>query len=124
MCIARRAMDHSERLPKWLQRPEDLRSRSPWHGWNAISRFMRNNFIRRHQLFEPTKALEGYLHLAESGGKPGSVPGGSFPPVNFPPKVGKRKMDNSPSLPVAAQVVDTILAQSPMERDTSAIITF
>ncbi len=83
MCIARRAMNHSERLPKWLQRPEDLRSRSPWHGWNALSRFMRNNSIRRHQLFEPTKALEGYLRLAESGGKP--------------PKVGKRKMDNSPS---------------------------
>jgi len=26
MAIARRAMHHSERLPKWLQRPEDHRS--------------------------------------------------------------------------------------------------
>ncbi len=109
MCIARRAMHHSERLPKWLQRPEDLRSRSPWHGWNALSRYMRHNSIRRHQLFEPTKALEGYLRLAESGGKPSEV--------------GKRKM-NSPSLPVAARVVDTIIAQSPMGRDYQQLSLF
>ncbi len=70
---------------------------------------MRNNSIRRHQLFEPTKALEGYLRLAESGGKPSEV--------------GKRKM-NSPSLPVAAQVVDTIIAQSPMEPDYQQLSLF
>ena len=71
---------------------------------------MRHNFIRRHELFEPTKALVGYLRLAERGGKP--------------PKVGKRKMENSPSLPVATQVVDTLLAQSPMGQDYHQLSLF
>lgn len=85
-------------------------SRSPWHGWNALSRFMCHNSIRRHQLFEPTTALEGYLRLAERGGKPS--------------KVGKRKMEQSPSMPVAEQLVATILAQSPMGQDYQQLSLF
>ena len=60
MTIARRAMSYSERAPKCLVRPEDL-ARHSWTTWNRISRFLKNNKIRRSKLFDWTKTLGDIL---------------------------------------------------------------
>ena len=60
MTIARRAIGHSERAPKCLVRLED-RPRHSWTTWNRVSRFLKNNKIRRSQLFDWTKTLEKVL---------------------------------------------------------------
>lgn len=60
MCIARRAMRLSERLPQCLARPED-RARHDWSAWNRIARFLKQHCIRRAQLFDWMKALVGIL---------------------------------------------------------------
>ena len=56
MTIARRAMNMSERPPQCLVRPED-RARHSWTTWNRVARFLKNNKIRRSQLFDWTKTL-------------------------------------------------------------------
>ena len=57
MVIARRAMNMSERAPSYLVRPED-RARHSWTTWNRVSRFLKNNKVRRCQLFDWMKTLE------------------------------------------------------------------
>lgn len=60
MVIARRAMKCSEKIPPCLEKPEDS-SKHSWSVWNRISRYLRDNFITRTQLFQWMKALEGIL---------------------------------------------------------------
>ena len=60
MVIARRAMRLSERLPQCLSRPED-RDRHDWSAWNRVSRHIKKHGIRRTQLFDWMKTLEGIL---------------------------------------------------------------
>jgi IS605 OrfB family transposase len=60
MVIARRAMNYSERAPKCLVRPED-RARHSWTTWNRIARFLKNNKVRRSELFDWMKTLEEML---------------------------------------------------------------
>jgi hypothetical protein len=60
MIIARRAMKCSEKVPPCLLKPEDFNKHS-WSAWNRISRYLRDNFITRTQLFQWMKALEGIL---------------------------------------------------------------
>lgn len=68
MCIARRAMNLSEKTPKCLLSPED-ESRHYWSAWNRVARYIKQHGLKRARLFQWTKALEGLLtscsHLAE-----------------------------------------------------------
>ena len=59
MAIARRAMRHSERVPTCLMSPED-EIKHPWAVWRKISLFLKRFYVKRHDLFNPTKALEGF----------------------------------------------------------------
>ncbi len=65
MTIARRAMGYSERAPQCLVRPED-RARHSWTTWNRIARFLKNNKIKRSQLFDWMKTLEKVLVISDS----------------------------------------------------------
>lgn len=60
MAIARRAMNFSEALPKCLARPED-QTKHCWSGWNRVSRYLKKHCIKRSQLFQWMKTLEGLL---------------------------------------------------------------
>ncbi len=75
MAIARRAMRHSERVPTCLVSPED-EAKHPWSVWRKISLFLKKSYIKRHELFNPTKALEGISVPRDgnlTGGKPPSL---------------------------------------------------
>jgi len=61
MAVARRAMNQSESLPSCLVRPED-QARHSWSAWNRVARYIKHNFIKRAQLFQWEKALEGILN--------------------------------------------------------------
>lgn len=65
MVIARRALGFKERIPKeWLEslsfsaEPVDSELDGFGGRWKTISNLIRNKLIRRHQLFDSTKALE------------------------------------------------------------------
>lgn len=58
MAIARRALNLSERLPKCLSLPED-KGKHSWSAWNRVARYIKLHRIRRTQLFQWMKALEG-----------------------------------------------------------------
>ena len=58
MVIARRAMNLSEKIPLCLSKPVDFGKHS-WNAWNRISRYIRGNRIKRTQLFQWMKVLEG-----------------------------------------------------------------
>lgn len=60
MTIARRAIGYSERAPQCLVRPEDL-ARHSWTTWNRVSRYLKNNKVKRSQLFDWTKTLEALI---------------------------------------------------------------
>lgn len=60
MCIARRAMQLSERLPQCLSRPEEP-ARPNWSAWNRVARYIKQHGIKRTQLFDWMKVLEGIL---------------------------------------------------------------
>lgn len=60
MCIARRAMNLSEKMPKCLHSPED-EGRHCWSAWNRVARYVKQHGLKRAQLFQWTKALEGLL---------------------------------------------------------------
>jgi len=64
MVIARRAMRLSERIPQCLSLPED-EGKHDWSAWNRVSRFIKKHGIKRTQLFEWMKALEGILTCSE-----------------------------------------------------------
>jgi IS605 OrfB family transposase len=64
MVIARRAMKCSEKVPPCLLKPEDF-NKHIWSAWNRISRYIRDNFISRSQLFQWMKTLEGILTIQE-----------------------------------------------------------
>lgn len=72
MTIARRALGHSERVPKCLVAPED-EAKHPWSVWRKISLFLKKSYIKRHELFNPTKALEG-MSFTRDGKKTGKKP--------------------------------------------------
>jgi hypothetical protein len=57
-------MKCSEKIPPCLEKPEDS-SKHSWSVWNRISRYLRDNFITRTQLFQWMKALEGILTIQE-----------------------------------------------------------
>ena len=68
MSIARRAMKMSEAIPQCLSSPVDD-GKHLWSAWNRVSRFIKKHGIRRTQLFQWMKALEGILnpeHLSPS----------------------------------------------------------
>lgn len=58
--IARRAMNLTERLPQCLATPED-EARHVWSAWNRVARYIKQHGIKRTQLFQWMKALEGIL---------------------------------------------------------------
>jgi len=60
MVIARRAMRFSERIPQCLSLPED-EAKHYWSAWNRVARFIKQHGIKRTQLFDWMKALEGIL---------------------------------------------------------------
>ncbi len=66
MTIARRAMNYSERAPYCLTRPED-RVKHSWTTWNRISRYLKNNKVRRSQLFNWMKTLEDIVLIGSNG---------------------------------------------------------
>ncbi|KST67458.1 IS200/IS605 family element transposase accessory protein TnpB [Mastigocoleus testarum] len=65
MVIARRAMKMSEAVPQCLSLPVDD-GKHAWSAWNRVSRFIKKHGIRRTQLFQWTKALEGILKWEHS----------------------------------------------------------
>ena len=67
MTIARRAMGYSERAPFCLVKPEDL-ARHSWTTWNRVSRYLKNNNVRRSQLFDWMKTLEDIVLIGSGGG--------------------------------------------------------
>lgn len=72
MAIARRAMRHSERVPTCLVSPED-EAKHPWSVWRKISLFLKRSYIKRHDLFNPTKALED-VSFPRDRNKTGNLP--------------------------------------------------
>ena len=72
MAIARRAMRYSERVPMCLVSPED-EAKHPWSVWRKISLFLKRSYIKRHQLFNPTKALED-VSFPRDRNKTGNLP--------------------------------------------------
>ncbi len=67
MIIARRAMGYSERAPHCLVKPEDL-ARHSWTTWNRVSRYLKNNKIKRSQLFNWMKTLEDIVLIGSDRG--------------------------------------------------------
>ena len=65
LVIARRAMRLSERLPQRLAAPED-EARHNWSAWNRVARYIKQHGIKRTQLFDWMKALEGILTSSPS----------------------------------------------------------
>lgn len=63
MVIARRAMRLSEKIPQCLSLPED-EGKHDWSAWNRVARFIKQHDIRRPQLFDWMKALEGILTMS------------------------------------------------------------
>ncbi len=60
MAIARRALRLTEKIPICLLKPEDFDKHS-WSSWRRVSSFIKKNFIKRTQLFQWMKVLEGFL---------------------------------------------------------------
>ncbi|MBR8827854.1 MAG: IS200/IS605 family accessory protein TnpB-related protein [Gomphosphaeria aponina SAG 52.96 = DSM 107014] len=60
MVIARRALKLTEKIPQCLLRPEDCNKHS-WTSWNKVARYIKQHCVRRGQLFQWKKALEGIL---------------------------------------------------------------
>ncbi len=60
LAIGRRALKLSEKIPKCLLRPEDV-NKHDWSHWRRVASFIKLHRIRRTQLFEWRKALEGIL---------------------------------------------------------------
>ncbi len=67
MTIARRAMSYSERAPQCLVKPGDL-ARHSWTTWNRVSRYLKNNKIKRSQLFNWMKTLEDIVLIGSDRG--------------------------------------------------------
>ncbi len=60
LVIGRRALKLSEKIPKCLLRPEDV-NKHDWSHWRRVASFIKLHRIRRTQLFQWRKALEGIL---------------------------------------------------------------
>jgi len=60
LVIGRRALKLSEKIPQCLLRPEDV-NKHDWSHWRRVASFIKLNRIRRTQLFQWRKALEGIL---------------------------------------------------------------
>ncbi|NET42452.1 hypothetical protein [Okeania sp. SIO2B3] len=60
LTISRRALKLSEKIPKCLLRPEDV-NKHDWSHWRRVASFIKLHRIRRTQLFQWRKALEGIL---------------------------------------------------------------
>ncbi|MGD1713659.1 hypothetical protein [Dapis sp. BLCC M172] len=60
LVIGRRALKLSEKIPKCLLRPEDV-NKHDWSHWRRVASFIKLHLIRRTQLFQWRKALEGIL---------------------------------------------------------------
>ncbi len=60
LVIGRRAMGLSENIPQCLLRPEDV-SKHSWSSWRRVARYIKQHQLRRTQLFQWMKALEGIL---------------------------------------------------------------
>ncbi len=60
LTIGRRALKLSEKIPKCLLRPEDI-NKHDWSHWRRVASFIKLHCIRRTQLFQWRKALEGIL---------------------------------------------------------------
>lgn len=89
MVIARRAMKLREQIPQCLATPED-KARHDWSAWNRVSRYIKKHTIKRTQLFDWMKALEGIL----------TMPSGVA--------------EHQPSMPVASQTGELLIPhQSP-----------
>ncbi|NET43032.1 hypothetical protein [Okeania sp. SIO2B3] len=58
LVIGRRALKLSEKIPKCLLRPEDV-NKHDWSHWRRVASFIKLHRIRRTQLFQGRKALEG-----------------------------------------------------------------
>ncbi|MBR8828989.1 MAG: hypothetical protein DSM107014_14005, partial [Gomphosphaeria aponina SAG 52.96 = DSM 107014] len=65
MVIARRALKLTEKIPQCLLKPEDL-SKHSWTSWNKVARYIKQHYIRRSQLFQWKKALEGSIRLPDN----------------------------------------------------------
>ncbi|NET27976.1 hypothetical protein [Okeania sp. SIO1I7] len=60
LVIGRRSLKLSEKIPKCLLRPEDVNKHDRSH-WRRVASFIKLHSIRRTQLFQWRKALEGIL---------------------------------------------------------------
>ncbi|RQH42328.1 transposase [Okeania hirsuta] len=60
LVIGRRALKLSEKIPQCLLRPEDV-NKHDWSHWRRVASFIKLHRIRRTQLFQWRKALEGIL---------------------------------------------------------------
>ncbi|NEP80541.1 MAG: transposase [Okeania sp. SIO3B3] len=60
LVIGRRALKLSEKIPHCLLRPEDV-NKHDWSHWRRVASFIKLHHIRRTQLFQWRKALEGIL---------------------------------------------------------------
>ncbi|NES05751.1 MAG: IS200/IS605 family element transposase accessory protein TnpB [Okeania sp. SIO2F4] len=60
LVIGGRALKLSEKIPKCLLRPEDV-NKHDWSHWRRVASFIKLHCIRRTQLFQGRKALEGIL---------------------------------------------------------------
>ncbi|GGA47614.1 hypothetical protein [Okeania sp. KiyG1] len=60
LVIGRRALKLSEKIPKCLLRPEDV-NKHDWSHWRRVASFIKLHSIRRTQLFQWRKVLEGIL---------------------------------------------------------------
>ncbi|NET42238.1 hypothetical protein [Okeania sp. SIO2B3] len=58
LVIGRRALKLSEKIPQCLLRPEDV-NKHDWSHWRRVASFIKLHRIRRTQLFQGRKALEG-----------------------------------------------------------------
>ena len=63
--IARRALKLTEKIPQCLLKPEDCNKHS-WTSWSKVARYIKLHYIKRSQLFQWTKALEGILTLLDN----------------------------------------------------------
>ncbi|NET46214.1 IS200/IS605 family accessory protein TnpB-related protein [Okeania sp. SIO2B3] len=60
LVVGRRALKLSEKIPQCLLRPEDV-NKHDWSHWRRVASFIKLHRIRRTQLFQWRKALEGIL---------------------------------------------------------------
>ncbi|MBR8829202.1 MAG: IS200/IS605 family accessory protein TnpB-related protein, partial [Gomphosphaeria aponina SAG 52.96 = DSM 107014] len=65
IAIARRALRLTEKIPQCLLKPEDC-NKHFWSSWNKVARYIKQHYIRRNQLFQWMKALEGSIRLPDN----------------------------------------------------------